>query len=96
MTNKDAEMTARCLGYRVEDKGVWFSPVCAAFLPLEKYVNDSMHVYFANGIACLELNLLATAVQQHTGKTTKDLLHAVLAAGWQRNGMAQRNGERQY
>ena len=46
MSKKDAEMTERCLGYRVEDKGVWFSPACASLLPLSKYVNDSMHIFF--------------------------------------------------
>ena len=96
MSKKDAEMTERCLGYRVEDKGVWFSPACASLLPLSKYVNDSMHIFFANGIACLELNLMVEAVQRHTGKGIEDLLHTVEAAGWQRHGMAQRLGQRQY
>ena len=96
MSKVDADMTERCLGYRVEDKGVWFSAACARLLPLSKYVNDSLHVYFANGVACLELNLLVEAVQRHTSKSIQDLQHAVEAAGWKRNGMAARNGQRQY
>eukprot|EP00435_Cladocopium_sp_Y103_P040540 s3930_g11.t1 len=96
MSQKDAEMTERCLGYRVSDKSVWFSNPCADLLPLWKYVNDSLHIYYANGLTCLELNLLAEAVQRVTGKDIADLQRTVLAAGWQRHGMGQRHGQSKY
>ena len=52
------ELQERVLGYRIERNNMWMSPTCLQCLPLERYVNDSMHCYFSNGICSVEIALL--------------------------------------
>ena len=56
-------------------------------------MNDSMHAYFANGVAALEINLLMQEVQRCTSKTIDDIKQAVLQAGWMRSGQLARDGQ---
>eukprot|EP00435_Cladocopium_sp_Y103_P028716 s2238_g7.t1 len=92
MTSKDQDLLEKCLGYRLSRDGMWNSPACCAALPLEKYVNDSMHMYFANGVACTEINLLVAAVWKETKQGISDIRDAVLEVSWERPGMKKRNG----
>eukprot|EP00435_Cladocopium_sp_Y103_P002915 s4420_g1.t1 len=95
-TKKQQEMTERCLGFNVTSHGMWQSEAACALLPISKYVNDSMHLYYANGIACQEICLLVAAVKKCTQQTVTDMHAAVLETGWQRSGMATRNGQNKY
>ena len=90
------ELQERVLGYRIERNNMWMSPTCLQCLPLERYVNDSMHCYFSNGICCVAIALLLDAVQTVTKKTIADIKRAVLDAGWLRHRSHSRHGENQY
>ena len=90
------ELQERVLGYRIERNNMWMSPTCLQYLPLERYVNDSMHCYFSNGICSVEIALLLDAVQTVTKKTIADIKRAVLDAGWLRHRSHSRHGENQY
>ena len=90
------ELQERVLGYRIERDNMWMSPTCLQCLPLERYVNDSMHCYFANGICSVEIALLVSAVQTVTKKTIADIQRAVLDAGWLRHRSHIRHGENKY
>ena len=47
-TKKQQEMTERCLGFNITSHGMWQSEATCALLPISKYINDSMHLYYAN------------------------------------------------
>ena len=93
MTKKDKDIIERCLGFNVSPNTVWTSDMCCTALPLSRYMNDSMHCYFANGIAAVEINLLVQEVTRSTGKTIGDIKQAVLQAGWKRPGQLLREGQ---
>jgi hypothetical protein len=95
-TKGEHELQERVLGYRIERDNMWTSPMCMQTLPLESYVNDSMHCYVSCGIACAEIALLVDLVQSVTAKSSSDILQCVLAAGWQRPGQHLRRGETQF
>ena len=90
------ELQERVLGYRIERDNMWMSPTCLRCLPLERYVNDSMHCYFSNGICNVEIALLVDAVQTVTKKSIADIQRAVVDAGWLRHRSHIRHGENKY
>lgn len=92
MTKATKELRERCLGYNLSTDGMWASPTCCKVLPLEKFCNDSMHLYYANGICCVEINLLVAKVFQVTGMSVENLLQAVKHADWKRPSGPFRNG----
>eukprot|EP00438_Fugacium_kawagutii_P017171 Skav229162 [mRNA] locus=scaffold1381:220437:222428:- [translate_table: standard] len=96
MTKANRELRERCLGYNFNTDGMWASPTCCRILPLEKYCNDSMHIYFSNGICCVEIPLLIFKVQHVTNMTVGEILQAVTNAGWKRPSGLLRHGENDY
>lgn len=96
MTLKDQDLLEKCLGYRLTGDGMWASAACCDALPLGKYVNDSMHIFFANGIASTEVNLLVAAVWKETKQSTSDIRKAVIEMAWERPGMRKRSGESKF
>eukprot|EP00435_Cladocopium_sp_Y103_P038633 s115_g10.t1 len=95
-TKAEHELQERVLGYRIGADNMWRSPTCLRILPLERFCNDSMHAYFANGICSVEIALLIDTVQHVTGKSIADIRQCVVDAGWQRHRMHVRHGENQY
>eukprot|EP00438_Fugacium_kawagutii_P002335 Skav205348 [mRNA] locus=scaffold418:36848:38836:+ [translate_table: standard] len=95
-TKKDKELREKCLGYRITADGMWTSDPCCNTLPLQAFVNDSMHLYYANGIVCTEIQLLLTEVHKVTGKTIDDIKQTVLDAGWERPKHAKKDGENKW
>lgn len=93
MTCKEKDLVEKCLGFRITSDSMWTSDACCATLPLWRFMNDSMHAYFANGVAALEINLLMQEVQRCTSKTIDDIKQAVLQAGWMRSGQLARDGQ---
>ena len=91
LTKKELELRERCLGYRLDDAGVWGCPVSRAHLAL----NDAMHNYFSTGILNTEIALLLGKARQETNVTTEELCAAMEEAGWQRrvgvNGKSEIN-----
>eukprot|EP00438_Fugacium_kawagutii_P025331 Skav230906 [mRNA] locus=scaffold3693:74068:75429:- [translate_table: standard] len=95
-TKKNKDLREKCLGYRITPDGMWTSDACCNTLPLNRFVNDSMHLYFANGIVCTEIQLLLSEVQRVTGKTVDDVKATVLDAGWVRPKHSVKEGENAY
>lgn len=95
-TKKDRDLRERCLGYRITADGMWTSNACCNTLPLHAFCNDSMHLYYANGIVCTEIQLLLNEVYKITGKTTCDVKQTVQNAGWQRPKHAKKQGENKW
>ena len=50
MTQRDQDLVERCLGFKVTRDGMWGSAACCHALPIEKFVNDSMHIFFLMGL----------------------------------------------
>ena len=97
MTKKERELRERVSGFRLDiaEHGIWGASAAAArnLLSVEKTCNDSMHAYFAKGIAGSEAVSLLAAVQTHTGRSVQEVADAVGAAGWKRPGMHHRAGQ---
>lgn len=93
MTKKDKDLREKCLGYHITRDGMWTSDLCCNQLPLQAFVNDSMHLYYANGIVCTEIQLLMNEVYRVTGKTIDDVKATVLDAGWIRSKHSIKEGE---
>ena len=55
-----------------------------------------MHIFFANGIAPTEVNLLVAAVWKETKQSTSDIRKAVIEMAWERPGMRKRSGESKF
>ena len=56
-----------------------------------------MHIYYSNGICCVEIPLLVSMVEQVTSMSIQEIQHAVTSAGWKRPSGARRNaGENDY
>eukprot|EP00435_Cladocopium_sp_Y103_P020632 s4363_g5.t1 len=94
-SNAEHELQERVLGYRIQKGNMWESPICLRILPLERFCNDSMHAYFANGICSVEIALMIV-MQRLTGKSIADIRQCVTDAGWQRPRMHVCHGENQY
>ena len=84
MSKQEMDMRERCLGYRLDDAGVWGCPVARAHFTLSIGLNDAMHNYFSTGIVNTEIALLLNTAYRHTRITTQQLCTAVKDAGWQR------------
>ena len=95
-TKGEHELRERMLGYNISPYGMWNSDACLAVLPLEKFVNDSMHAYFANGIVGSEIDLLLQKIKEISGTTISQIREAVVSAAWERHSCHVRHGENRY
>lgn len=95
-TKKDRDLREKCLGYRISADSMWASDACCNTLPLHAFCNDSMHLYYANGIVCTEIQLLLQEVHKITGRTVDDIKQTVRDAGWQRPKHAKKDGENKW
>eukprot|EP00439_Symbiodinium_sp_Y106_P085609 s377_g29.t1 len=97
MTKKERELRERVSGFRLDvaEHGIWGASAAPArsLLTVEKTCNDSMHAYFAKGIAGSETVSLLTAVKTHTGRSVQQVADAAKQAGWKRPGMHLRAGQ---
>eukprot|EP00435_Cladocopium_sp_Y103_P020853 s1575_g5.t1 len=84
MSQQELDMRERCLGYRLDDAGVWGCPIARTHFTLSMGINDSMHSYFTTGILNTEIALLLDATHRETKMTTQELCTAALDAGWRR------------
>lgn len=96
MTKVDRDTLERCLGYNITPHSMWSSDICCAVLPLDRFINDQMHIYFSNGVCSLEINLWLAEVERVTKKNVQDIQAAVLAADWKRPQLLHKRGENRY
>ena len=85
MPKGEKDMRERCLGYNLDKDSLWSCPIARANFHIDMMQNDSLHCYFANGIACTEIILLLKEARQHVGATVEELRDATLQAEWQRH-----------
>ena len=95
-TKAERDLRERCLGYNIGVGGMWESAIAKRVLPLHRFVNDSMHCYFANGCCSAEIVLLLAEVKKHTGTDVATIQQVVLDAQWLRAGQQHRNGENKH
>ncbi|CAE7258019.1 unnamed protein product [Symbiodinium sp. CCMP2592] len=93
LSKADVAMRETCSGFRLRSCSIWSCPLSRRLLRLDMIMNDSMHAYFADGIASQELILIWNKVNEVTGMSLKDLEKAVLEAGWSRPAVRRKHGE---
>ena len=96
MSKAERDMRERCLGFNIGVGAMWESDIACATLPIDRFVNDSMHCYFANGCCSSEILLLLQEVKRHLGTDIAAIRQAVLDSKWQRPGHLFRRGENDY
>ena len=84
MSKQEMDLRERCLGYCLDDAGVWGCPIARAHFTLSIGLNDAMHNYYSTGILNTEIALLLNTAYRHTRITTQQLCTAMKNAGWQR------------
>ena len=82
MTQAAKTEAQRLLGFSVQSTGLLACPNARSSFQLNKVILDSMHIYFANGIASRELLRLQTAWQSVTGIDLPTLAARAAGDGW--------------
>ena len=98
-TKKEQALRSTCLGFNINPHGMWNCQITRATLGLDRFCNDSMHCYFANGLCSFEIvHLLSLVVGPKTlvGLELPDLCRKTLDAGWTRSSSHVKHGENQY
>ena len=83
----------KALGFNLCEDGFWACPIARRLLPLSKVMNDSMHCYFANGVAAAEVNLLVATLRDKLGVDLQAIKVAIQDGGWHRPAGATSHGE---
>lgn len=96
LTEAEKDMRERCLGFNIGVGGMWESNIASSVLPIERFINDSMHCYSCNGCCSAEINLLLGEIKIRAGVDLSAIRQTVLDSGWRRPGQHYRNGENKY
>ena len=83
-TQQQRKLRETLLGFNFQLCSLWNCRVARSQLSLGKVCNDSMHCYFANGIAGLEMLLFLQQVKRKLGVGVERIADAACSAGWQR------------